>query len=145
MHDTAIPLNDRVPGKRFSLELEAVIAKSLAKKREDRHETAVDFAQALRACLKNRREHRRAARTAVDGAVATRSALARHEPAAGPAAPPSKTLTEIAAAPTVPVSRGPLIAIAAAAAFVLLVLGIGSARCSLSSCIHCGNMRVRSP
>ncbi len=49
--DPPIPLSQRVPGLKFSPELEATIAKALAKKPDDRYATAADFAEALRGCL----------------------------------------------------------------------------------------------
>jgi hypothetical protein len=109
-----------VPGKHFSAELQAVIAKAVAKQREDRHETTIDFAQALRACLKDPLAST-AARRALPSTAAPSAQSSSGRPS-GRAA--SRTLTEIDTAPTVPVSRGPLIAIAAAAAVVLLILGV---------------------
>jgi eukaryotic-like serine/threonine-protein kinase len=50
--DPPIPLGQRVPGLRFTPELEAVIAKALAKKPDDRYPTAADFCEALRGCLR---------------------------------------------------------------------------------------------
>jgi serine/threonine protein kinase len=43
-----IPLNQRVPEKQFSPGLEAVLGKALAKKPDDRFQTATEFAEALR-------------------------------------------------------------------------------------------------
>ncbi len=43
-----IPLDDRVPGKKFPVGLGDVIAKALAKKPEDRYASAADFAEALK-------------------------------------------------------------------------------------------------
>lgn len=43
-----IPLNDRVPERKFPQALGEVVAKALAKKPEDRYQTAADFAEALR-------------------------------------------------------------------------------------------------
>jgi serine/threonine-protein kinase len=49
--DPPIPLSERIPGKVFSPELDAVIRKALAKKPGDRYATAIDFADALKSCL----------------------------------------------------------------------------------------------
>jgi serine/threonine-protein kinase len=46
-----IPLSNRVPGKTFPAELDAVIAKALAKNRDDRFQTAADFAGALQRAI----------------------------------------------------------------------------------------------
>jgi len=46
---TPIPLSQRVPGKHFGPELDAVIAKALSKDREERYQTAKEFADALTA------------------------------------------------------------------------------------------------
>jgi eukaryotic-like serine/threonine-protein kinase len=43
-----LPLNERVPGKSFAQGLWAVIEKALAKRPEDRYQTAAEFAEALR-------------------------------------------------------------------------------------------------
>jgi serine/threonine-protein kinase len=43
-----IPLDERVPGKKFPPGLSDVVAKALAKKPEDRYESAADFAEALK-------------------------------------------------------------------------------------------------
>jgi len=50
MHVTKapIPLDDRVPGKKFAPGLGAVIAKALEKRPEDRYASAAEFAQALK-------------------------------------------------------------------------------------------------
>jgi serine/threonine-protein kinase len=47
-----IPLSERVPGKTFPPLLDAVIARALAKKPEDRFASAADFATAIQAVLK---------------------------------------------------------------------------------------------
>ena len=47
-----IVLSKRVPGKTFTPELDAVIAKALAKNRDDRYQTASDFAAALSAAMR---------------------------------------------------------------------------------------------
>lgn len=48
-HVTAapIPINDRVPGKTFPLELWQILNKALAKHKDDRFQTATEFADAL--------------------------------------------------------------------------------------------------
>jgi serine/threonine-protein kinase len=51
VRDAPIPLSQRVPGKPFWPELEAVMAKALAKQPSDRYETAAQFGEALLACL----------------------------------------------------------------------------------------------
>jgi serine/threonine protein kinase len=137
VHEPAIPLNQRVPGLRFSVELEEVLAKSIAKKRDDRYETAVDLAQALRGCLKNTFASTAARRalpsTPVPGPTSSRpperssgaERSSTRAPGSGSGRPKSRsTLTEIAGAPTVPISRGPTIAISVVLGLVLLAVGI---------------------
>jgi serine/threonine-protein kinase len=46
-----IPLSQRVPGKTFPPALDAVIAKALSKNRDDRYQTAAEFAQALQQAI----------------------------------------------------------------------------------------------
>jgi serine/threonine protein kinase len=46
-----IPLSKRAPDIAFPEGLEAVIAKAIAKTPDDRYQTALDFAEALRRCL----------------------------------------------------------------------------------------------
>jgi eukaryotic-like serine/threonine-protein kinase len=115
VNDPAIPLNQRVPGKRFAPDLERAIAKALEKNRSDRYETAVDFALALRACLKNPL-----------GSTAARRALPSDPPRAssGPRATAAAGGVPDPDAPIVPVSRGPLIAIGAGLALVLIAIGV---------------------
>jgi eukaryotic-like serine/threonine-protein kinase len=51
VRDPPTPLSERVPGKHFWPELDAVIAKALAKNPDDRYATAAEFGEALRTCL----------------------------------------------------------------------------------------------
>jgi serine/threonine-protein kinase len=115
VQEAPIPLNERVAGKTFSRELEAVLAKAIAKKKEDRYDTAVDMAVALKGCLKNPL-----------ASTAARRALPSDPPggAAAPRPRPSATLGQADDATTVPVTRGPMIAVGAGVAFVLIALGI---------------------
>jgi serine/threonine-protein kinase len=115
VQDKPIPLNSRVDGKRFSLELEEVIGKSISKKKEGRYETAVDFAVALKRCLKNPL-----------ASTAARRALPSEPPKPSSQAPretaPAAFHHDDAA--IVPVTRGPMIAVGAGLAVVLIALGI---------------------
>ncbi len=126
--DPPIALSQRVPGLKFSAQLETTLMKALSKKREDRPASALEFAQQLKACL-----------GANLGTTAARRAL----PSASSNPPPSAAAvaqgTAVAAQPAasqaldppaLPVSRAPLIllgagiglAIAAIAFFVLTAL-----------------------
>jgi eukaryotic-like serine/threonine-protein kinase len=124
LQDPPIPLNKRLPDKRFSVALEGVLSKALNKKPDDRYATAVEFAQALKKCLTNPMATT-AARRALPSDPAPSSAAASGAPAKG--------RSESARAPSrpsqldpveVPVSRGPLIAISVGLVVVVLVLGI---------------------
>src|SRR5688572_4984646 len=46
--EPAIPLNSRVPERKFAKGLEEVLARALAKKRDERYQTAAEFAESLR-------------------------------------------------------------------------------------------------
>jgi serine/threonine protein kinase len=112
VHETPILLNQRVPGKRFSRELETILAKAMAKRREDRFDTAIEFAQALRRCLTNPM-----------ASTAARRAMPSQPAPAAQSATSGASSVEVDP-PLVPVTRGPLIAIGAIAAVLLLALGI---------------------
>jgi serine/threonine-protein kinase len=112
LQDPAIPLNQRLPGRHFSKDLEAVIAKALEKKRSDRYETAIDFAQALRGCLKNQL-----------ASTAARRALPS-DPAPSPTRSTKPRASMVDDPPVVPVSRGPMIAIGAGLAVLLIAIGV---------------------
>jgi serine/threonine protein kinase len=114
--DPPIPISQRVPGLKFSAELEATIAKALAKKPDDRYATAADFAEALRGCL------RESAEPVSIGAppLAPAAALASGAPlGAGAAAvvPPVRSDTQVTAVPS---SRTPSLLLG-------LIIGIGFA------------------
>jgi serine/threonine-protein kinase len=51
VRDAPIPLSERVAGKTFWPELDAVIAKALAKSPDDRYASAAEFGEALLSCL----------------------------------------------------------------------------------------------
>jgi len=55
VREAPIPISERVPGRTFTAELEAVITKALAKSPHDRYATAAEFGEALLACLPNGR------------------------------------------------------------------------------------------
>ncbi len=116
LQEPAIPLNQRTPGKRFAVELEAAIARALSKKREDRFDTTIDFAHALRRCLSNPL-----------ASTAARRALPSDPAPAHPGSPsgaPRRTAASGDDPPVLPFSRGPMIAIGVGVAVVLLLLGV---------------------
>jgi serine/threonine protein kinase len=119
VHEAPIPLNQRVAGKTFSRDLEAVLLKTMAKRPEDRYETAVELAQALRRCLTNPMASTAARRALPSDPAPTTRASARPAATTGPAgaAPDFDP-------PSVPLSRGPLIWIGAGVALLLLLLGV---------------------
>ncbi|MGD8860419.1 MAG: serine/threonine-protein kinase [Myxococcales bacterium] len=121
VYDAPIKLNQRVPGKSFSPELEAAIDKALAKKKEDRYATAIEFADALKACMGDM------ASTAARRAMPSDPARppqdgSRHGGQPAPGSPPARR--EDTEPAVVPVSRGPRIALGIAGAVILLLLGI---------------------
>jgi eukaryotic-like serine/threonine-protein kinase len=119
VQEEPIPLNKRTPERRFAPELEQAIGKAIARNRDHRHETAADFAKALRRCLKNPL-----------GTTATRRPDAVQERSAGSGRPESNRPGPAFADDPIelPLSRGPLIAIGVGAALLLLAAGafIGS-------------------
>jgi hypothetical protein len=110
-------LNQRVPGKSFPVALEAAITRALAKKREERFETSVEFGYALKRCLSNPLANTAAGR-ALPSDPAPRSAGGARSSATdgGPSSD--------ADPPSVPVTRGPMIALGVLGAVLLLVLGV---------------------
>merc|ERR1712065_53454 len=51
VRDAPIPLSQRVPGFRFSPNLQRVLDRALAKRPKDRYPSAMDFAEGLHRCL----------------------------------------------------------------------------------------------
>ena len=51
VRDVPIALSERIPGKKFWPEFEAVINKALAKNPDDRYASAAEFGEALRSCV----------------------------------------------------------------------------------------------
>lgn len=101
-----IPLNDRVDGKTFDPRLWQAIEKALAKKPKDRHESALAFADALRACLPG-------APTA-----SAREAVLRAESAL-PDSTPNPFRPD--APPRVPVSRAPMLLLGVAIGLLVAI------------------------
>jgi eukaryotic-like serine/threonine-protein kinase len=120
VQDPPIPLNQRVSGLRFPVDLESAIKKALEKSRDKRYATAVDFAHALRGCMKSSMAST-AARRALPSTPPTASASSSS--GAAPRAPSAAALSDTDA-PVVPVTRGPTIALFTAVALVLLGLGV---------------------
>jgi serine/threonine-protein kinase len=122
VRDAPIPLSNRVPGKAFWPELEAVISKALAKQPADRYESAAQFGEALLGCLPKPSEAKaseapkRASRRADSPGVTTsedETEIVRTEQASGTEQP----------ALSVPRSRLPTVVLtlmSAAAAVILL-------------------------
>jgi serine/threonine protein kinase len=109
--DPPIPISQRVPGLKFSAELEATIAKALAKKPDDRYATAADFGEALRGCL------RESAEPASTGAPPSPGSLAPVAGSSGTGSPSIRSDTHVM---SVPVSRTPSLLLG-------LIIGIGFA------------------
>lgn len=113
--DPPIPLSQRVPGKAFSDALEATLMKALAKRREERPASALEFAQQLKACL---------------GANNSSTAANRALPSANvgnlPSTPPAAIREQeipAHAVPAAPISKLPLVLLGAAIG--LAVAGVG--------------------
>jgi eukaryotic-like serine/threonine-protein kinase len=125
VQEEPIPLNKRTPDRRFPLELEAAIGKAIARHREDRHDSAADFARALRRCLKHPMGSTGARRfegQATTGGASSGAPRSQRPPSSR--RPPQDAPRRSES----PMSRGPLIAIGVCAALLLLAAGawIGS-------------------
>jgi serine/threonine-protein kinase len=103
-----IPLNERVPGLTFPEGLGAVIAHALAKKPEDRYQTAAEFAEALRAFGGTRAE-----------AIGTALGSAPSLPIAGSGNPSRADPAALR-----PASRGPGTGLLIGVAAVCLLVGV---------------------
>lgn len=115
--DPPIPLSQRVPGLKFSAELEATIAKALAKKPDDRYATAADFAEALRGCLRESAEPVSSGAPPQAPAAALTSVAPAGAPSAPAATPATRSDTHVM---SVPSSRTPSLLLG-------LIIGIGFA------------------
>jgi serine/threonine protein kinase len=124
VQEEPIPLNKRTPDRRFPLELEAAIGKAIARNRDDRHDSAADFARALRRCLKNPMGSTGTRR--FEGQASTGTSTSDAPRSKRP--PSSRRPPEAPRRSEQPISRGPLIAFAVGAALLLLAAGawIGS-------------------
>jgi serine/threonine-protein kinase len=123
LQDAPVPLNKRLPDRRYPATLEATISKALAKKPDDRYATAIDFAQALKACLTNPLATTNARRAMPSDPVPAREAPAAAKSSPAVAAAVSMRPSQLDPV-EVPVSRGPLIAISVGVVLVILALGI---------------------
>jgi len=120
VQEPPLPLNGRVPGRSFSQLLCDTIGKALEKKRDNRYATALDFADALKRCLSNAPVSARP--TAPVAATAPTAPQQSIDTSSGPVA--LKRWTEGTEPPTVPVSKGPMIALAVGAALLVLAVGV---------------------
>ena len=124
--DAPIPLSQRVPGRQFSPQLDAAMARALQKKPEDRFATAVDFAEALRECLPDDVVSTGALR-ALPSHSPPRPRSQRPDSGRAPASQPASStpvMQSQPSAPVVPVKRMPMVAIGVVGAIVLLALGV---------------------
>jgi serine/threonine-protein kinase len=103
-----IPLNERVPGKTFPAGLQDVIARALAKKPEDRFQTASEFATSL----------------AVFGEPGSERALPALSPSPPPMGKPNNAPTQPAPARTSGPGAGLLIGVAAACLALGVVIAV---------------------
>jgi len=110
-----IPVSKRVPGLRFPPGLDQVMEKALAKSPDDRYTSAIEFAKALKTCLRG--DMSTAAKWAVPREVLERanahSALLEEDP------------------PQLPVSKTPYIVLGIGV--LLFILGIGALIVSVTS------------
>jgi serine/threonine-protein kinase len=122
VQEPPIPLNNRVPGRTFTPQLAEAIAKALEKKRDNRYATALEFGDALKRCLTNSPMSARPASSAIATAP-TAPMDSQDMPPSGPVV--LKRVAEGTDPPSaVPVSRGPMIALAVGGALLVLALGI---------------------
>jgi serine/threonine-protein kinase len=122
VQEPPLPLNGRVPGRTFSPQLGAAVAKALEKKRDNRYSTTLEFAEALKRCLSNPPPPSgRPGPTS--GSPGTSESAESDDPApAGPVV--LKRVTDATEPPSVPVSKGPMIALAIGGALLVLAVGI---------------------
>jgi len=122
VQEAPLPLNGRVPGRTFTPQLGAAVAKALEKKRDNRYATTLEFAEALKRCLSNPPPPSgRPGPTS--GSAGPSSSSESEDPApAGPVV--LKRVAEATEPPSVPVSRGPMIALALGGALLVLAVGI---------------------
>ncbi len=127
--EAPIPLNQRVPGKLFHPQLEAVIARALSKLPDERYASATEFAEALRPFSARGASAYPVANTAPGASVA--AAISAAPPPIVSSAPPPQKPAPASAVSTKSKGRGPSAAhpgpstaLLAFVALVFLVVGV---------------------